>query len=1155
MSKAPIYIGNIPAAENPAPVKGEFVTRNGQKFYRIANYDLMRPFFMSIVSPSDHWLFISSNGALSAGRKNPQHALFPYYTDDKIHDSPELTGSKTILLVEKEGKKYLWEPFSERYRGVYQTTRNLYKHIVGNQIIFEETNQDLGLTFSYTWATSKKSGFVKKSQLQSSGSESLTVSLLDGLQNILPYGVNLDMQTELSTLVDAYKKNELDLETGMGIYILSSILVDKPEPSEALKATTVWSTGLDNAQYLLCSKQLDDFRQGNEVEQETDIRAERGAYFIRANVDLNAGEEKTWYTIAEIEQGPADVQDLRHFIQNESAFADKLEDEIKLGTIELEAIVASSDGIQLSEDRLGTTRHFANTLFNVMRGGIYADQYRLKKEDLLAFVTNWNEPIAIEKAQFFTHLPDYLTLNHLLEAAREQNDPQLMRLCYEYLPLTFSRRHGDPSRPWNFFSIETKDEEGNQILSYQGNWRDIFQNWEALSISFPEFIESIIAKFVNASTADGYNPYRITRDGIDWEVHDPHDPWAFIGYWGDHQLIYLLKLLQISRDYHPQVLSTFLSQRIFAYSNVPYRIKPFEELWENPRDTIVYDYDLEAILEKRVEKLGADGKLILDKEENVYLVNLTEKLLVTILAKVSNFVPEGGIWMNTQRPEWNDANNALVGYGISMVTLCYLRQFMIFCKEWFEHIDENSMEVSVEVAQKLEEIARVLKTYLPEEGTKIRNELRKEVVVALGKAGSNYREKIYKNGFSGEMVTISKDSIIEFFDTALIHADHSIRANKREDDLYHSYNLLNKNVDAGVGVRYLYEMLEGQVAVLSSEFLSVEESIKLLKALKQSALYRKDQFSYLLYPDRNLPRFLEKNHIPAEKADHSALFRELVRNGNTDLIEVDVYGQYHFNGNFRNADSVKAALKALAEKGYQDLVERETEYILDVFEEIFDHQSFTGRSGTFYGYEGLGSIYWHMVSKLLLAVCDTYYRAVREGADEESLNRLVEHYYDIRAGIGHNKSPEVYGAFPTDPYSHTPGNAGAQQPGMTGQVKEDILSRMGELGVVVKGGQIHFSPVLLRKSEFLSEAGRFRYHPIHDESREIEYPASSLFFTLCQTPVVYTLSDQPHIVVSWTNGQQETINGLVLSRKISEEIFRRTGYIQKLEVFLNTRID
>ncbi|MCB0841219.1 MAG: hypothetical protein KDD99_31335, partial [Bacteroidetes bacterium] len=215
---------------------------------------------------------------------------------------------------------------------------------------------------------------------------------------------------------------------------------------------------------------------------------------------------------------------------------------------------------------------------------------------------------------------------------------------------------------------------------------------------------------------------------------------------------------------------------------------------------------------------------------------------------------------------------------------------------------------------------------------------------------------------------------------------------------------------------------------------------------------------------------------------------------------------------------------------------------------------FTGRSGTFYGYEGLGSIYWHMVSKLLLAVCDTYYRAVKEGADEESLGRLVEHYYDIRAGIGHNKSPDLYGAFPTDPYSHTPGNAGAQQPGMTGQVKEDILSRMGELGVVVEEGKIHFNPVLLRKSEFLTEPGMFSYYTMSGEAQEIEIPAESLAFTYGQVPVIYHLSEKARIKVVLENDKTEETEGLVLSAENSKAIFQRSGKILRIEVFLTPRI-
>ena len=60
---------------------------------------------MSIVSDANHWMFISSNGGLSAGRKNSDFSLFPYYTDDKITESAETTGSKTIIAVNQQGKK------------------------------------------------------------------------------------------------------------------------------------------------------------------------------------------------------------------------------------------------------------------------------------------------------------------------------------------------------------------------------------------------------------------------------------------------------------------------------------------------------------------------------------------------------------------------------------------------------------------------------------------------------------------------------------------------------------------------------------------------------------------------------------------------------------------------------------------------------------------------------------------------------------------------------------------------------------------------------------------------------------------------------------------------------------------------------------------
>ena len=135
-----IYVGDLELLVDNKKVEGKQLKIENENFYKISNVDKMRPFFMSIVSNSNHWLFISSTGGLSAGRKNSNYALFPYYTDDKITESNDHTGSKSIFLVTKSATTFLWEPFSYRQKGIYKITRNLYKNAYGNKVVFEEIN-------------------------------------------------------------------------------------------------------------------------------------------------------------------------------------------------------------------------------------------------------------------------------------------------------------------------------------------------------------------------------------------------------------------------------------------------------------------------------------------------------------------------------------------------------------------------------------------------------------------------------------------------------------------------------------------------------------------------------------------------------------------------------------------------------------------------------------------------------------------------------------------------------------------------------------------------------------------------------------------------------------------------------------------------------
>ncbi len=1155
MTKQAIYLGEKRAHFDVPTAEGKLIWFENENYYKISNSDAMRPFFMSIVSNSNHWMFISSNGGLSAGRIDSSQALFPYYTDDKITESADITGSKTLLRVQSEGKTKLWEPFSDRYVGIYKTSRNLYKNSHGNKVVFEEVNEDLGLIFRYQWSSSDQFGFVKRSKLINISGESIQATILDGIQNIMPYGVDTGLQATSSNLVDAYKKNELIPDIGLGIYALSAIIVDRAEPSEALKAATVWSHGIEKPKYLASSVQLNNFRKGMTLTQEEDIRAEKGAYFVVASLDLKADSENEWMFVADVNQTSSSIAAIAQQIKTDKHLRNTVLEDVEKGTQQLLELNAAADGLQLTADKLRNTRHFANTLFNIMRGGIFDNNYEIERHDFVKYVEKANSEVYLKKGKFLDQLPDLFSLTKLRilikELGKSPEDQHLQRLCFEYLPLKFSRRHGDPSRPWNRFSINTKNEDGSKILDYQGNWRDIFQNWEALAHSYPGFMENMIHKFLNATTFDGYNPYRVTKDGFDWETIEADDPWSYIGYWGDHQIIYLLKFLEFNEKHYPGALSRYFDEDLFVYANVPYRIKAYEDILKNPKDTIELDRESEERIWQHRSILGADGALLGSSNSKIYNVNLLEKLLATVLAKMSNFIPEGGIWMNTQRPEWNDANNALVGNGVSMVTLYYLRRFLKFFETIIKdaHLEDNL--VSNELLTFFTAITKTLVDHKSLLSGKISNKDRKAVLDALGHAGSNYRIAIYEKGFSGNKTSISKAGLLDFLDVSLAFLEHSIRANQRADKLYHAYNLMTVDKDTEVSVSYLSEMLEGQVAVLSSGFVNGKEALEVLNALKSSALFREDQYSYILYPNKQLARFVEKNVIPSAKAEASALIQRLIKDGNSAIIEKDVTGAYHFNGAFNNADSLRSALSELPLSEYGELVAQDTEYLLAVFEDIFDHKSFTGRSGTFYGYEGLGSIYWHMVSKLLLAVQEVCLHAIDANEKAEVIGGLLDHYYEINEGIGVHKSPDLYGAFPTDPYSHTPGGKGAQQPGMTGQVKEDILCRFGELGVYVSDGCLGFKPSLLRKEEFLKKPMTFEYRPVNGQVKQMELKQGMLSFTYCQVPIVYVLSEQTGLQIESSTGTLRHPETLILDPVTSDKIFQRTKEIDKITVYVN----
>jgi hypothetical protein len=189
-----------------------------------------------------------------------------------------------------------------------------------------------------------------------------------------------------------------------------------------------------------------------------------------------------------------------------------------------------------------------------------------------------------------------------------------------------------------------------------------------------------------------------------------------------------------------------------------------------------------------------------------------------------------------------------------------------------------------------------------------------------------------------------------------------------------------------------------------------------------------------------------------------------------------------------------------------------------------------------------------MVSKLLLAVQETLERAVAAGEPSATIQALADAYEDIRAGLGYCKSPAVYGAFPTDPYSHTPAGQGARQPGMTGQVKEEVLTRLGELGLRVADGRIAFEPVQLRATEWLEEPTTFAFVDVHGNDATLDLTPGSLAFTFCQVPVVYRRDQALAVRVHLTDGTVVACSDGILPASVSAGIFAREGTVRQVEV-------
>jgi len=1125
---------------------------DGRIYSSIVGVDSMPTFLMSLFSADDHWMFIGSNGAVTCGRQSADLALFPYCPSDVLLASSDHAGPQTLLWVDDGRDRVFWRPF-RRDDDRFEVTRSLRKNLYGSRLQFVEENQTLGIRFAYEWSMGRRFGFLRSVTLENLGSRTVQVRVCDGVQNLLPTGLGQPFLRRYSNLADAYKLAEQVPGEDLAVFTYNSLPCDRPEPSEALSCTAVWSYGIETSQTILSQSQVPAFCRDLPIEPEPVVRGRQGTYLKVWDVHLPAGGQTRWGVVADVDLDVAAVSDLRTELSDPRKREQLVRADVDETDRQLWRYAASVDGVSIGASDVQSHRHLSNSLLNIMRGGIPVAGHRIPLDEFIDHLRRRDRACAKRNSNHLRQLPQWSDRMFFLSHCRETSDLDLDRIATEYLPLTLSRRHGDPSRPWNTFQIPTRTPSGGMQVGYEGNWRDLFQNWEALSLSYPVFLQAMIHRFVNASTIDGHNPYRLHADGIDWERPDPADPWATIGYWGDHQLIYLYRLLGRYRDTFPELCREDLTTRRCVYVDLPYRLRDYSDMLVTPGDTVIFDGERDGALQDAMAQRGTDMVIARNRHGDVQRVTLFEKLLLTALVKSSNFIPDAGIWLNGQRPEWNDALNAIVGKAASVVTACHLKLFLDLLSAVVADAKAETWSLSKEVARFLKDVNEVFQELSTERRTKDCPVTRRTVMDGLQQASERYRKQVY-TGWSGEFTAVPRETLAAFLCTVKQTISTTIRNNRRPDGLYNTYNWVRIS-ENGIDVSSIELMLEGQVAVIESALLPPAEVVGLLRALRQSSLYREDQQSYLLYPDREVPPFLAKNQIRAATAAHRALVERILQTGDQSLLRRSRDGGLHFSRHLRNSGDLCQAIEQWnARSGPVRLSPADKDALCQLWEEVFQHKVFTGRATTFFGYEGLGSIYWHMVSKLILSV--GRYIQELEPEDRQDREELISFFHQLNGGIWRNKAVDCYGAFPADAYSHTPAHAGVQQPGMTGQVKEDILTRSCEYGMKITDGRICFHRPFLRKDEYIDSEARFSYLDVFGEEVSLILPVDSIGFTFCQVPVIFILgSHGKGLRVTSRDGSVILRNRMELTREESASIFDRRGEIVRIDVGVDAPSD
>ncbi|MDP3041309.1 MAG: cellobiose phosphorylase [Candidatus Omnitrophota bacterium] len=848
---------------------------NKQGEFVIENYNYAKPFanfFPGIAGKYGipMWVFYVNRGQCicSFGTKDKDHAILEFFPANKSWQFVSSHGFRTFIKIKSgKSKSIYYEPFHNGYGNLkYQIINSL--RISSAELILEEENRTLGIKTRIQYfniPNDTYAGLSRTVTIENTGNKPKSLQLIDGLPQIVPFGVNNFFLKKLGRTIEAWMKID-NLKSSVPFYKLEVDPADRPEvvhidagnfylgfhfkgeKTELLKPIVdpqvVFGAITDfsyPAEFLAMPKFL------YPAEQLT--QSKTPSALLLMNLKLKPGQKKTFYAVIGQSRNAKTLNRSIKRISSAGYIQDKLRQNKEL--IE-----------KLKNDILTKS---SSAEFNLYAGQTYLDN-----------IMRGGYPEVFSRAS--------------LKPSGEAAEP-IKTVLYLY-----SRKHGDLERDYNNFQLQpTYFSQGN------GNYRDTNQNRRNDLWFNPQIQDENIIFFMNLIQADGFNPLVVkpesflVRDNLDLGkllqtivkknglealgpfLKKPFTPGELIffieenkimlngsidnflnlllpcalkiqeaehgeGFWTDHWAYNLDLIDSYLRLYPEKANELFFARKVFSFYDNAEIVKPRSEKYilHNGQARQLHSLSLDSNKKEMLRKRLINPHFLrtLHGEGQIHYTTLAAKLLCLAANKLASLDASGvGIEMEANKPNWYDSLNGLPAlFGSSTCETFELKRLLKMLEGALENSPLKEIELAEEIASFIEKLSCLFSedtfSYWDKSNT----------------LKENYRHNTLL-GFSGALTNFPADKLISFLEEALKKVDSGLnKAFDKTQGLYNAYFINEVTEYDLLGEHHLKPkrfnqkpaplFLEGQVHALRLTN-DRQQSLALHKATKQSALFDK----------------------------------------------------------------------------------------------------------------------------------------------------------------------------------------------------------------------------------------------------------------------------------------------------------------------------